>query len=149
MQTSTSTAAEAPILRRLGGGLSTIPLWMNSLGAIWVCFVMVLVCADIFGRNVLNAPVRGVPEILSYSVVSIVFLQLAHTLLMGRFTKADLITGWLDNNRPVAGALMAAVFNLIGGVVFILLSYVTYPHLLKSFAEREVDGMPTGVVFLV
>ena len=57
--------AEASVFKRFGGGLSTIPLWMNSLGAVWVCFVMVLVCADIFGRNVLNAPVRGVPEILA------------------------------------------------------------------------------------
>jgi len=141
--------AEASVFKRFGGGLSTIPLWMNSLGAVWVCFVMVLVCADIFGRNVLNAPVRGVPEVLAYSVVSIVYLQLAHTLLMGRFTKAELITGWLDASRPVAGSLMAAFFNIFGGAVFIMLSYVTYPHLIKSFVEHEVDGMPTGVVFIV
>ncbi|NQV55533.1 MAG: TRAP transporter large permease subunit [Rhodospirillales bacterium] len=110
---------------------------------------MVLVCADIFGRNVLNAPIRGVAEILAYSVLSIVYLQLAHTLLMGRFTRAELVTGWLDGNRPIAGAGISAAFNLIGAVVFIALSWVTYPHLVSSFLEMEVDGMPTGVILLL
>ena len=141
--------AETPILRRLGGRLASIPYLLNSAGAIWVLFMMVMVVADIFGRNVLNHPIIGVAEVLSWSVLSIVYLQLAHTLLMGRFTKADLVTGWLDRQRPLAGASIMALFNLTGSAVFAGISYVTYPHVIDSFVEKEVDGIASGLIITV
>jgi tripartite ATP-independent transporter DctM subunit len=151
MQETVNAAPTAgpPILRRLGGGLASIPFLLNSAGAVWVLFMMVLVVADIFGRNVLNHPIVGVAEVLSWSVLSIVYLQIAHTLLMGRFTKADLVTGWLDKQRPIAGAGLMALFNLIGTAVFAGISYVTYPHVIESHAENEVDGISSGLIITV
>jgi hypothetical protein len=37
--------------------------------------------------------VRGVTELVSLSIVGIVFLQLADTLRVGRFTRADVLLG--------------------------------------------------------
>ena len=41
---------------------------------------MVLINSDVIGRNLFNAPILGVPEMTSLSIVGIVFLQLADTL---------------------------------------------------------------------
>ena len=52
---------------------------------------MLLINSDVLGRNLFNAPVRGVTELVSLSIVGIVFLQLADTLHSGRFTRADVL----------------------------------------------------------
>ncbi|CAN0476615.1 unnamed protein product, partial [Discosporangium mesarthrocarpum] len=64
---------------------------MNSAGTLWVFGLMFLICADILARNVFAAPIRGVPEIVGYSIVGTVYLQLANTLHSGRFTRAELL----------------------------------------------------------
>ena len=35
---------------------------MNSIGTLWVFGMMLIICADIFSRNVLNHPLNGVPR---------------------------------------------------------------------------------------
>ena len=50
---------------------------MNALGTLWIFALVVLLNTDVLGRNFFGKPLLGVPEILSISIVGIVFLQLA------------------------------------------------------------------------
>ena len=52
---------------------------MNSIGTLWVFGMMLVICADIFSRNVLNYPLNGVPEIIAFSIAGTIYLQLANT----------------------------------------------------------------------
>jgi hypothetical protein len=83
---------------------------LNALGTLWIVALMVLINTDVLGRNLLGAPVRGVTELVSLSIVGIVFLQLADTLHSGRITRADVLAARAAAHRPVlAAALHAAV----------------------------------------
>jgi len=62
---------------------------MNSVGTLWVFALMFLICADVAGRYLLNAPIKGAAEMVGYSIVTAVFLQMASTLRAGRFTRAE------------------------------------------------------------
>jgi len=95
--------------------------WMNSLGTVWVFALMFIICADVFSRNVFNAPLRGVSEFVGYTIAGAVFLQLAHALHVGRFTRAEMLIDSLDRNRPIAAAFFHSIFNLFGFFVFILI----------------------------
>ena len=53
---------------------------MNSIGTAWVFVLLIIINLDIGGRAIFNHPIRGVPEIVSLSIVACVFLQIAHTL---------------------------------------------------------------------
>ena len=75
---------------------------------------MVLINSDVLGRNLLGAPVRGVTELVSLSIVGIVFLQLADTLRSGRFTRADVLLDRLKRSRPAGAARLQAVFHGVG-----------------------------------
>ena len=69
---------------------------MNTAGVAWIFALMFLICADIAGRTLLDRPIQAVPEIVAFSLVGCVFLQLASAVQMNRLTHAevfvDLIT---------------------------------------------------------
>ena len=70
-------------IRRLAGLFEKLTALMNSAGTLWVFFLVFLICADIFARWAFNAPIRGTTEIVGYTIVGAVFLQLAHCLHRG------------------------------------------------------------------
>ncbi|MDP6814497.1 MAG: TRAP transporter small permease, partial [Alphaproteobacteria bacterium] len=45
---------------------------MNAVGTAWIFVLMVLINADVLGREAFAAPVRGVTELVSLSIVGIV-----------------------------------------------------------------------------
>ena len=98
--TPTRETADAPEAGRPRRLFESLTIAMNSAGSGWVCCLMILICADIVSRSVLNKPLNGVAEIVALSIVICVFLQLAHTLAVGRLTRADILLRWLAKRYP-------------------------------------------------
>ena len=122
---------------------------MNSLGTFWVFCLMFLICADVLGRFLFNSPIRGVAEIVGYSIVAAVFLQFANTLHVGRFTRAEILIEWLENDRPVSGHAFMALFHLLGAAVFALIAHGTFPKFLDAWRENEITGVPGDFTFQI
>lgn len=122
---------------------------MNSAGTLWVFGLMFLICADILARNLFAAPIRGVPEIVGYSIVGTVYLQLANTLHTGRFTRAELLIDWLEAKRPFAGLSFKTLFNLIGFIVFAMITHGVWPTFIEAWVEQEVAGVPGDFTFII
>jgi TRAP-type mannitol/chloroaromatic compound transport system permease small subunit len=131
---------EASNKRRPQRLFELVILALNSAGSGWVCFLMVLICADIASRGLLNQPVNGVAEIVALSIVICVFLQLSHTLAVGRLTRADILLRWLSEAYPRASHLPQLISHLLGAIVFALIAYASYPILLDSWARSEYVG---------
>jgi TRAP-type C4-dicarboxylate transport system permease small subunit len=91
---------------------------MNSIGTVWVFVLLVILNLDIFGRFLFNHPIRGVPEIVSLSIVALVFMQIAHTLKVGRLTRSETILNWIRKRFPKFGHLLEGIFHLIGAFIF-------------------------------
>ena len=62
---------------------------LNIAGTLLIVGVMILVNSDVIGRGMFNAPISGVPEIVSMSIVAIVFLQVAQAFRKGRLTRSE------------------------------------------------------------
>lgn len=125
---------------RAVAGVSVLTGAVSGAASIWIFCLMLLICADIFGRTVFNQPVQGVSEIVANSIVAIVFLQAAHTLMSGRMTRTDLLMGWLENDRPFAAASLRLVFHAAGLLVFALIAQGTWPKLVDAWVEGEFFG---------
>ncbi len=95
----------------------------NSVGTLWVFCIMLMITADVVARGAFNQPIRGVAELVGYSIAGAVYLQLANTLHVGRFTRAEMLIGSLRTNRPIAGAIYYGFFNAIGVCVFVLIAH--------------------------
>ena len=106
---------------------------MNSIGTAWVFVLLVIINLDIGGRALFNHPIRGVPEIVALSIVACVFLQLAHTLKVGRLTRSDIILNWLARKNPVLEHFLRGIYHLIGAVVLVILFNASLPLFTKAW----------------
>jgi tripartite ATP-independent transporter DctM subunit len=151
----TTTAATAParppggMFARFARGLTALQLGMNSVGTLWIFGLMFLICADVAGRYLFSAPIKGAAEMVGYSIVTAVFLQMASTLHAGRFTRVELLIEPLEARRPAAAQTFNAVFNLLGAAVFAVIVWGTWPKLHDAWVNDEITGIPGVFVFRI
>ena len=141
----TTSKNEDPVpSRRVTGGdgpLGPVVAGLNALGSVWIIGLMILVCADITMRTLFNAPIAGVAEMVAFSIVGIVFLQLAHTLRSGAMTRSDLLITTVARRSPRAAGVLLAVFNLIGAVLLAVTFFYFWPVFVKAWTQPERNFM--------
>lgn len=113
---------------------------LSAIGTGWILVLMVLICADVLGRDLLQQPIPGVPEMVSFSIVGIVFLQLAQTLRTGGLTRSDAVIVGLLTRRPRVGNALLCLFALVGCALFAVITHTTWPLMLRAYAEGEYYG---------
>ncbi len=121
----------------------------NSAGTIWIFGLMFLICADIIARAGFNAPIRGVTEIVGYTLIGAVFLQLAHSLHVGRFSRAEMFIDPLARKHPVTASLFQMVFSAGGIFVFGLIAFGTISKFDEAWPDLKfgVEGDFTILVW--
>jgi TRAP-type mannitol/chloroaromatic compound transport system permease small subunit len=113
---------------------------MNSIGTAWVFVLLVIINLDIGGRAIFNHPIRGVPEIVAMSIVACVFLQIAHTLKVGRLTRSDILLNWLGRNRPGLRQVLDGICCFIGACLMAILFWSSVPLFSKAWRIDEYVG---------
>lgn len=134
-------------LARLARAFDALTLGMNSVGTLWLFFLTFLICADVAGRYLLNAPIQGAAEIVGFSVVAALFLAFPNTLHVGRFTRVDLLIERLLASQPGAAGLLMALFHLVGAAVFGLIAWGTWPRFAAAWSAGEITGTPGVFTF--
>ena len=113
---------------------------MNSIGTAWVFVLLIMINLDIGGRALFNHPVRGVPEIVALSIVACVFLQIAHTLKVGRLTRSDILLNWLQAHHPGCKHVLEGAYCLIGAILMTILFKASLPLFYKAWRINEYVG---------
>jgi len=113
---------------------------MNGIGTAWVFVLLILINTDIAGRAFFNSPIRGVPEIVSLSIVGCVFLQLAHTLRVGRLTRSEMFLNWLNKKTPKISAFLDGIYHLVGACLMVIILKASYPMFTKAWRIDEYVG---------
>lgn len=113
---------------------------LNVAGTLLIVAVMLLVNADVIGRGAFNAPVSGVPEMVSMSIVAIVFLQISQTFRQGRLTRTDLLPGMLERRSPRARAGLELVFSVAAVALVWQIIAASVPLLQKAWARSTYEG---------
>jgi len=124
----------------LGRFFDKIIALLNAIGTGWIFVMMSLIVADVFMRFVFNSPIRGVPLIITMSIIAIVFLQLADALRAGRMTRSDMVITALLKKRPLIGYSMQGIFHLTGGFIMSVILWYSVPVLLKVWRLNSYDG---------
>ncbi|MBX3588963.1 MAG: TRAP transporter small permease [Ramlibacter sp.] len=122
---------------------------LNAFGSVVIGLVMLLMCADVLMRNLLNRPIDGVAELVATSIVVIVFLQLPGTLRHGRMSRADLFIDPFIARRPRAGLRLRALFSAAGIFACGVIAYATWPMLAKAWVGNEFLGVEGVFTFPV
>lgn len=113
---------------------------LNVAGTLLIVAIMLLVNADVIGRVAFNSPVSGVPEIVSMSIVAIVFLQVAQAFRKGRLTRSEAVMGMLDKRAPRLRTALELVFSLAAIALIWQLFWASQPLFLKAWTRNTYEG---------
>ncbi len=134
-------ASETPAVAGLTNPLQGLANLMAAIGTVWIFAMMLLVVADVLGRNFFDAPITGVAEFAARSVASIVFLQLAAAICSGRMTRSDFLLQFIAR-RSTAAVKALDVFNVVvGALLFAALAVIAWPELVEAYQSQEYMGV--------
>ena len=118
--------------------IAKVAIGLNLLGTAMIVLMALLVNADILSRNIFNAPIAGVIEFISLSIVAIVFLQIPNTIMERRHISNDILINLLHN----AGALkyLSLLYSLLGVVLMTLIFINVWPNFLEEYRGNFYRG---------
>ena len=125
------------VLRRI---FDWIVLVSNAVASGWIFLLMLLITLDIVLRFAFNAPLSGTTEIVEISIVTILYLQLAHTLKVGRVTRSDALFGAILRKWPAIGHLMGVFFHLAGVGLMVAIVYGGWPKWIQPYDGGHFVG---------
>ena len=122
-------------------------LLLNSAGTIWIFLLMLVIVIDVLGRTIFSKPLPGVPELVSLSIVGIVFLQIAHALRSGRITRVETFSDWLKVRMPRLNFALQAFFSLLGAVLCVALYVALEPLFVQAWTNNDYVGVEGYVTY--
>jgi TRAP-type C4-dicarboxylate transport system permease small subunit len=114
----------------------------NALGTLVVLALVAILNVDVIARGLFSAPLRGTYEMVQFSVVMIVFLQLADVVRVDRLTRSDGFLNLLHHRRPGLTANLRRIINAISAIFMALIAYVTFPEFLHMWETQDYFGVP-------
>lgn len=134
------------MLRSAVAGLSrvanTLAIASNALGTLVVLALVVVLNVDVILRGLFSAPLKGTYEMVQFSVVLIVFLQLADVVRVDRLTRSDGFLNLLHNKRPGLTASLRRIINAVSAIFMGLIAYITFPEFLHMWQTQDYFGVP-------
>lgn len=105
--------------------------------AAWAFGLTFLILADIIGRGLFDSPVQGTPEIVTASIVIIVFLQAGYAIRSRSMLKAEFLV--IKFPKPVQRVLLAIGY-LLGAAFFLMIITGGWDESILSWVENEFEG---------
>ncbi|MEM1315814.1 MAG: TRAP transporter small permease subunit, partial [Pseudomonadota bacterium] len=124
----------------LDRAVGVVTAGLNVVGTLLILAVAVLVNADVIGRAAFGAPVSGVPEIVSLSIVAVVFLQAAQAARAGRFVRSDSLLRALARRAPRAAALLDAVWHAAALALIWIIAQASWPIFWRAWERNTFVG---------
>ena len=134
------TSYPAPLTSGAGRSFENLVKLLNGIGSLWILALLILINADVFGRNLMHAPISGVVEMVEISMIAIVFLQLGDATRVGRLTRSDGFFGIILQRRPRIGHAMGAAFDFLGALFMFFILYGSWPSLVEAWVLDDYVG---------
>jgi TRAP-type mannitol/chloroaromatic compound transport system permease small subunit len=112
----------------------------NIIGTILIIFIMIIVNADVIGRELFLKPIAGVPMMVSMSIVAIVFLQTPQTFNRGRLTQNVSILNTIGRRAPIVKLLLDITYSIAAFFLILQIFKSTYPLFIKSWVRNTYEG---------
>lgn len=122
------------MLTRLNDWVARALMVAAAVLAFLLCF---LVVADVGGRVLFNSPVKGTPEIVSFSIVIICFLQAGFAIRSGGMLHVDTL---VNKFPPSLQSWFGAMGALVGMCFFAFVCYGSFDGAAHAWVSNEFEG---------
>ena len=114
----------------------------NVIGTLVVLALVAVVNYDIVARGIFNQPFRGAYEVVQFSMVLIVFLQLPDVVRVDRLTRSDGLLFMIGDKYPRLSSFMRRAINLLSAVVMTLIAIAIFPEFTEMWETDDFFGVP-------
>lgn len=114
----------------------------NAIGTLVVLGLVAVVNYDVIGRETARGPFMGAVELVQFSMVLIVFLQLPDVVRVNRMTRSDGFLSIASKRWPTLARLLGRAINLIACVFMTLIAVAIWPEFVEMFETRDFFGVP-------
>ncbi len=126
---------------RLEKSIDVIARTLNVTSAAWLGSIAVLILCDVLGREFFGSPIYGTNEIVSNSVLSILFLQLPLSILSRSSLRTTIFYGLVG----VRGKGRIDAFSyFLAGLLFLAIAVGSWPNMIEGWEILEQEG--SGIV---
>lgn len=126
-------------IHKLASGIATAA---NAAGTFVVIAMIVVVNYDIVARGIFNRPFLGAVEVVQFSMVLIVFLQLPDVVRVGRLTRSDGFLGLMQVRRPVVGFGLSRFIDAMSGTFMLIVAIAIWPEFVEMWETQDFFGVP-------
>ncbi|GAA0775745.1 TRAP transporter small permease [Roseibium denhamense] len=129
-------------VRALSSAANWVAIGANAIGTLIVLALVMVINYDVVARGFFNAPFRGAVEVVQFSMVLIVFLQLPDVVRTNRLTRSDGFLILLEASRPKLAATIRRVINTASAIFMALVAYAIWPEFLEMYETKDFFGVP-------
>ena len=122
--------------------LGRVAIAANAIGTLLIVGLVAVLNYDVVARGVFSAPFHGAVEVVQFSMVLIVFLQLPDVCRAGRLTRSDGLLLMLEGGarRRLAGALRRVVDG-VSCVLMLLIAIAMWPEFTEAWETDDFFGI--------
>lgn len=126
-------------LSKIAGRLSML---FNVVGTLVVLGLVFIVNYDVVARGVFNKPFHGAVEVVQFSMVLIVFLQLPDVVRVNRLTRSDGFLVFAGHRFPRFAAVMRHIIEGISMIFMGLIAIAIWPEFTEMWETNHYFGVP-------
>jgi len=130
------------VLQRLSAFADQVAIVANAVGTLVVLALVAVVNYDVVARGVFHAPFMGAVEVVQFSIVLIVFLQLPDVVRANRLTRSDGFLHIAGDKWPAVSRWLSRFINAIACVFMLLIAIAIWPEFLDMLDTRDYFGVP-------
>lgn len=119
-----------------------IAMSANAVGTIVVLMLVLVVNYDVIARGFFHRPFHGAVEVVQFSMVLIVFLQLPDVVRVNRLTRSDGFLILIGSKYPGTARVMRQVINAVSAVFMTLVAVTIWPEFVDMLETRDYFGIP-------
>ena len=119
-----------------------VAMGANAVGTLVVLALVAVVNFDAAARGFFNNPFLGAVEVVQFSMVLIVFLQLPDVVRVDRLTRSDGLLTIIGNSRPKLASAIRHTIDLISAIFMVLVALAIWPEFLEMWQSRDYFGVP-------
>jgi len=130
------------VLTVVNGVVNRIAMLANVVGTLVVLVLVCVVNYDVVVRGAGGQPFLGAVELVQFSMVLIVFLQLPDVVRANRLTRSDGFLAVAGNRFPKVKKILNAFINVIACVFMALVAVAMWPEFVEMFETKDYFGVP-------
>ncbi|MEO1398281.1 MAG: TRAP transporter small permease subunit [Pseudomonadota bacterium] len=140
-------------LRRIYSPFIGLAMVSNAIGTAVIFLLVAIMNVDVIARGIFNAPLRGVVEVVIFSLILIVFLQLPDVVRSNRLTRSDGFLVYAEDAFPAFANITSRLIDLLACIFMLLIAWTVWPEFTESietcsfFSQPEFGPPPTGNIW--